>query len=494
MKILIAYPNLPMMITPALSVGIFTAICDRNNVDVEFFETTPYTSDDQQGMVFKSKLGGGRAWEHGTTLKHESEMLPDFVALTEKFEPDLVLFSVAEDCLTDTENMLKSIAHLNIPHIVGGVLPINDPEFVLQSPWIDTIATYEGELLLQDVIDNWPFYDLCKGLNGNPRQPLADLNDITPDYRLYNSERFYRPMGGKVVKSIPVETYRGCPYNCTFCNSPTTRMMDKGYLRQKSLEQVRKELDTYVETLQPDHWFFVDDSFTARPKQDLIDLCNLIGEYKIPWWCNTRIEAVDPEILQVMKDSYCDRIQFGIECGNEQYRIKTLKRNIKNSTYYDKIKDINECGIPYGLNVIIGLPHETESMVFETVDLVKKFAGYDGIGVSIFIPYRGTQLREYAIQHGLLDPDWTSSNGYLLDGSPLKMPEPYLQNDRIWDLANKFKYFCFFDKDRWTEIESGANLEEEYNEKFYAKYAMSGIENIQRRNAYACSVDACMEF
>lgn len=492
MKILIAYPNLPMMITPALSVGLFTSICDNNNVDVAFFETTPYTSDDQQGMVFKSKLGGGRAWDHGTTLKHEDQMIPDFVELATKFKPDLVLFSVAEDCFTDTERMLESIYHLNIPHIVGGVLPINDPQFVLQSKWIDTVCVYEGEKVLQEVIDIWPDYKKARGLNSNPRQPLANINDVIPDYRLYDPERFYRPMGGKVVKSIPVETYRGCPYNCTFCNSPTTRMMDKAFLRQKTIDQVRKELDFYVETLQPTHWFFVDDSFTARPKKDLIELCKLIGEYKIPWWCNTRIEAVDPEILSIMKENYCDRIQFGIECGNEEYRVKVLKRNIKSNTYYEKIKEINDCGIPYGLNVIIGLPHETEEMVFETIDLVKKFGGYDGIGVSIFIPYRGTKLREYAIHHGLLNSDWTSSNGYLLDGSPLKMSEQYLQNERIEDLAKKFKYFCFFDKDQWDTIEQGVDLEEEYNTKFYSKYAMGGNDNIRRR--WGCEADDYMRY
>ena len=119
--------------------------------------------------------------------------------------------------------------------------------------------------VLQEIIDTWPDYKNAKGLNGNPRQPLADLNDVIPDYRLYDSERFYRPMGGKVVKSIPVETYRGCPYSCTFCNSPTTRLMDKKFLRQKSIDQVRKELDFYMETLQPDHWFFCRRFFYRTP-------------------------------------------------------------------------------------------------------------------------------------------------------------------------------------------------------------------------------------
>ena len=493
-RVLIVYPNLPMMLTPAVSVGIFTAICKSNDVDVDLFETTPYTDDPNQGMVFKSKLGGGRSYDHGTTLRPTNQMLPDFVKKVEEYKPDLLLLSVVEDCFKDAEMMLKSVQHLNIPHIVGGTLPTNDPEFCLNSPYIDTICTYEGEEVLKDVIKQWPLYKSVKGVNNNPRQPLTDINQFIPDYSLYDNQRFYRPMGGKVVRAIQLETYRGCPFACTFCNSPTTREMDKKFVRQKSLDQVRLEIDYYMETNDPEFWFIIDDSFTARPRKDLIALCELLGEYKIPWWCNTRIEAVDEEILAVMKANYCDRIQFGIECGNDEYRSKVLRRNVTNKAYREKIDTINNCGIPYGLNVIIGMPHETEAMVFETIDLIKEFGGYDGLGVSLFIPYRGTQLRRYAIEHNLLDENWTSENGYLLGGSPLTMPEPYLQSDRSWDIANKFKYFCYFDKSMWPRIEAGEDLEELYNEQFYSKYALSGAENIKRRSVYACSADPYVEF
>ena len=30
----------------------------------------------------------------------------------------------------------------------------------------------------------------------------------------------YRPMMGKIYRMAPVETQRGCPYACRFCNSP----------------------------------------------------------------------------------------------------------------------------------------------------------------------------------------------------------------------------------------------------------------------------------
>ena len=493
-RVLIVYPNLPMMLTPAVSVGIFTSICKSEGVEVDLFETTPYTDDPSQGMVFKSKLGGGRSWDHGTTLRPTNQMLPDFVEKVMQYKPDLLMVSVVEDCFKDAEMMLKSVSHLNIPHIVGGTFPTNDPEFCLNSPYIDTICTYEGEEVLKDVIRQWPFYKSVKGINDNPKQPLTDLNQFIPDFSLYDPERFYRPMGGRVVRTIQLETYRGCPFSCTFCNSPTTRIINKKYVRQKSLDHVRAEIEYYIKHNDPEYWFIIDDSFTARPRKDLIALCELLGEYNIPWWCNTRIEAVDDELLAAMKNNCCDRIQFGIECGNDEYRSSVLKRNVTNSVYRNKIDTINNCGIPYGLNVIIGMPHETEKMVFETINLIKEFKGYDGLGVSLFIPYRGTQLREYAVKHKLLDESWISENGYLLGGSPLRMPRQYLQPERSWDIANKFKYFCFFDESVWPSIEAGDDLERLYNEQFYSKLALSGADNIKRRSVYACSADPYVEF
>ena len=151
---------------------------------------------------------------------------------------------------------------------------------------------------------------------------------------------------------------------------------------------------------------------------------------------------------------------------------------------YEKAKILNDSGIPYGLNAIIGLPGETREMVFETIELIRQIEGYDGIGVSIFIPYCGTKLREYAVEKGWLDNNWISGSGYLLGGSALNMPKPYLQNDEIWHLSERFKHYCYFDKKYWDQIDKAENLdwfESIYNKEFYTKYAADGKTHIDNR-------------
>ena len=491
-----------MMIIPAVSVGIFTTICKKLGVDVSLFESTAYSDDPNKGMLYKTKLGGGRGYtpkDLGMELKPTNAMLPDFVKKVKEYKPDLVLFSTVEDTFKDTILMLEAIEDLNIPHIVGGVFPINAPDICINHPKINAICRYEGEYVVRDVLQRMLEGKPWDDVNGlwtkekrNNFQPLCNINEITPDYSLYHPNRFNRAIGGRVVRAINVETYRGCPYSCTFCNSPMTRGIDKNYLRRKTIEKIEEELDLYVKLYDPDYWFFIDDSWAARPNREIFELCELLQKYKIPWWCNTRIENVSEEILSAMKKGYCDRIQFGIECGNDDYRKNVLKRNVSNKTYDEKIPIINKSGIPYGLNVIIGLPHETKEMVFETIELVRRFGGYDGIGIAIFIPYHGTELRTYAIKHDLLPDKWISADGYLLGGSALKMPKPYLQRDEIWELSKKFKYFCFFSKSKWHIIEEDMEKAEEIYEKdFYTKFASSGTENITHRqkSVWACEPD-----
>ena len=506
MKILIVYPNLPLMLIPAMTVGIFTSIIKGAGAECDLFETTAYTNDIKSNMGVKAKLGNGRIHEYDTIEPLPmAQAIPDFVAKVEDYKPDLLLFSVVEDTWKDTIDLLESVAHHNIPHIIGGVFPINAPQVCISHPLVEVISRYEGENVLRDVLKtdgvdiDWSrvdgvWYKKEGRVVKNQPQPLADLNSIIPDYSLYDPVRFRRPMGKRIVRSIQLETYRGCPYSCTFCNSPMTRMMNKSFLRRKSLEQVRRELDYYVEHYDPEYWFIIDDSFLARPRAETFKLLSIIEEYGIPWWCNTRLENVDAELLAAMKRAHCDRISFGIECGNEEYRKNVLKRNITNKTYMEKADVLNNSDIPYSLNIILGMPFETKELIFETIELIQNIGGYDGLGISIFIPYHGTDLRSVSVENGFISEDWISHTG-LHGGMALKMPEKYIQNSELNYLVDRVKHLCYFKKDHWNTIMESKEMgffDKIYDEEFYASDAdMSGKDKIlnRKKSIWACSSD-----
>ena len=117
--------------------------------------------------------------------------------------------------------------------IVGGVFPTSAPEKIIRHKEIDIICIGEGEDAFLELCNRlregkeyMDTYNLwLKKENGeiikNPiRRAINIENNPLPDFSLFEEERFYRPMAGKIYKMFPVETHRGCPYQCAYCNSP----------------------------------------------------------------------------------------------------------------------------------------------------------------------------------------------------------------------------------------------------------------------------------
>ncbi|MCJ8347659.1 radical SAM protein, partial [bacterium] len=297
--------------------------------------------------------------------------------------------------------------------------------------------------------------------------PLCDINLSIPDFSLFDEERFIRPMGGKIFKSVPIETYRGCPFSCTYCNSPMQKYfaLEDGlgsFLRRKKIPILRDELKKIDDLYSPDFFLFVDDSFLARPKREIFEFCDMYEEFKKPFWFNTRPENCSADVLKRLKEVGAYRISFGIECGNEQFRMKVLKRNISNKRLLKHFEDISVAGIAFSLNLIIGFPGETRDLVMDTIDLTRSIMGYDTLTVSIFTPYHGTHLRNIAIQNGWLDPNLITT--HTTSSSILKMPAPYLSSQEIDGIMRVLPMYCYFPRHMWPEIKIAESDTPEGNE------------------------------
>ena len=237
------------------------------------------------------------------------------------------------------------------------------------------------------------------------------------------------------------------------------------------MEQLRKELKNFVEHYEPTAIFFVDDSFLARPRQEIFDFCDMYEEIGLPFWFNSRAENCEADTLARLKEVGCYRMTFGIECGNEEYRANVLDRKITNEKYLKHFEIINKCGIPWNFNVILGLPGETRELVMDTVEICRQIRGYDSLGVSIFTPYSGAELRKLCLKNGWMDDQILS--GHIASQSVLKMPPPCLTADEISALAVTFPLYCYYPKSEWDQIkrseisdETGLAIREQYKEDY----------------------------
>ncbi len=503
MKVLMVYPNLPMMMAPAISVALFNTISKEEGVEYRVFETTEYSDDITNRHIKMASYGANRgnaADEHDDeyfTIKPKSRIIPDFLNVIDEYNPDVILMSMQEDVYHIAIELLESIRERNIPHIIGGVFPSQAPEVVMGNDLVKCIAIHEGETTYRQLIKSWKETQSITGIDGiwwkdetgsihkNKSAQLCDITQVIPDFSCYEDKRWHRPMGGRhFYRAVSMETFRGCPYKCTYCNSPTTRdnsrKLDLGnFMRRKPAEIIERDLKYYIDHIGPDLIMFMDDSFLARPAREIFDFCEMWSKYKIPFWFNSRIENCKPEYLKALKEAGVYRMTFGLESGNEEYRKNILQRPIRNDVYYEYFDYINESDIPYSLNVIIGMPFETREMVMDTARVVKRAGGYDGLTISMFQPYHGTPLRALAVKNGFLDNNIILNGGYL-DNWLLKMPEPYLQHNDVFALNKTFALYAYYDETNWNTVRQSETDEILYAELMsnYKKHFFTGETQI----------------
>ena len=460
------------MLPPA--VGLLSACLKREGHDISLFDTTHYNSvriDGEEDQTDSDDSKSDRLMARPYNMPNEvklryTNVYDDFRIKVESFKPDLLALSTTEDMFHLGLQLINTVEDLKILTIAGGVFPTFAPELVLGFPSIDIVCKGEGEDALVELcrrIEQKKSYDDIKNLwmknkKGeiikNPTGMVSMDKNPLIDMSLFEEARYYRPMGGKVYRMFPVETHRGCPYKCAFCNSPSQVKMykdeeGKSYLRRKSFDNIRKELLFYKNEMGAEYLYFWADTFFSWKQSEFEEFAELYQEIKLPFWCQTRPETITEKRLILLKDIGCARISFGLEHGNEQFRKKHLNRMMPNSVITKALNLVSSFEIPFSVNNIIGFPFETRKLVFDTIHLNKTFKANDRNAYP-FTPFTGTPLRKVCEELGFVEKtDIVKS--MVANGSILDMPQ--FRRNEVNSLCKTFNMYVNFPENRWPEIQ-----------------------------------------
>jgi anaerobic magnesium-protoporphyrin IX monomethyl ester cyclase len=500
MKILFLYPNHKgnYMLPPG--IGILSACLKRAGHTVDLFDTTQYASFDLEYRpsvdVDKSKSDRLMTKPFEETLEIEpnyGDIYEDWENKVNSFKPDLIALSATEDLWLSGIELLKRVRHKGILHIAGGVFTTFAPDLAIGYPEIDIVCKGEGELALVELcnkLEKKESYDNVSNLWIKKtdgiiiKNPLSQVDmDDNPliDVSLFVEARYYRPMAGKVYKMFPVEIFRGCPYKCTYCNSPWQSELYKNeantnFLRRKSFDKIKEELDFYKDEMKAEYLYFWSDTFFSWKRDDFYRFCEIYEDIKLPFWIQTRPETIKFDLFKRLKEIGCHRISFGVEHGNYEFRKNVLKRRVTNKKIIESLQIVNEVGIPYSVNNVIGFPGETYELAFETIELNRKIAA-DDRNAYPFSPFHGVPLRKDCDRLGYTkDEDIVES--MVASGSILDMPQ--FPKEKVAGLCKTFNLYVSFPKSRWPEIKKAEknttegqiiyeNLKEEFVEKYLYK-------------------------
>lgn len=317
--------------------------------------------------------------------------------------------------------------------ILGGIHPTVLTQEVLENSFVDFVIRGEGEqalLELYDALKNKSDYTKIKGLSyksggkliHNPLAELPDLKDFPPfPYHLFDKYL------GKYNFGF-IASSRGCPYNCIFCSQ---RTISGQKFRYVSDEVVISELDLLINKYHQTHINFVDDNFTAN-KQRVARLCEQMIENrfqeKATFDLQTRADAVNDEILVLLKKSGFRVINYGLETASERLMILLNKKE----TVADNIAAVKlakKHGFGVSGTFIFGLPTETQAERWQGYKLAKEL-DLDYVRFNNATPYPGTKLYEIAKEEGRLfvEKGWANLNACasLVQDSTVDSRLPYV--------------------------------------------------------------------
>jgi Radical SAM superfamily/B12 binding domain len=471
-NVLFVYPNTYGMNMLPPAIALFSAMLKREGHRIEVFDSTYYQTDygiDSDGTkmeflnVVPYDMDGRGIRLRTTDWRHD---LQDQVR---RFKPDLIAISSTEDMWELGLHILKEIeAYRNAnrtPVIAGGVFPTFAPELAIRSPLVDMVCVGEGENALLDLcdrIDRGKAWDdvtnlWVKGKNGtirrNPISAPVDINDVPMiDVSIFEDARLYRPMAGKVYRMLPIETVRGCPYTCTFCNSPNQVTLYRAetnsrFLRKRRMDLVHKELKTFKDELNLEYAYFWADTFLSLSNREFDEFCEMYSDIRLPFWIQTRPETISHDQIRRLAAVGLHRISFGLEHGNEAFRTRMLDRRWKNADIIEALKIPHRYGVQFSVNNITGFPTETRALAMDTVEINRRIDA-DNYNLYSFTPFHGTPLRKVCEDMGLIDHDTITR--CLTDRPVFEMAQYPVAE--IMGLRKCFVLYCTFSKERWPEI------------------------------------------
>ena len=178
--------------------------------------------------------------------------------------------------------------------------------------------------------------------------------------------------------------HRGCPHDCIFCNQKKIT----GVSTDVTSEDARNIIKEYLPTIPKDasvEIAFFGGSFTAIDEKTQNELLSVAKEYVDKGLVSdirmsTRPDCISVDILNRLKEYKVSIIELGVQSMDAKV-LHDSARGHDIESVINSAKLIKESGINLGLQMMVGLPSDTEEKCIETA---KRFIELDPFCVRIY--------------------------------------------------------------------------------------------------------------
>ena len=378
------------VVAPSLGIGYMAAVLEENGIDVDVLDASALE-------LTYDEIG--------------EEIL--------KRNPDIVSISALTPTIgvaLDSADKIKQVKPDTVV-VLGGYHPTFEYKSVLEEPSVDLVVRGEGEYTMLELVHAIDMNEDLVNVKGlafhdkednslvvTPDRPvITNLDELPfPAFHLFPMEK-YRILN-ITTNVATIITTRGCPMQCSFCSSAA---LHGNRLRRRSYENVVDEIEVRLKEQNIDTIAFMDDTFTLN-KRFVKDFCAEIKRRNLSFWwgCTTRVDTLDEELLEIMKDAGCITLFIGVESADQQMLDK-MNKNITVEKTKNAFKLARKVGIRTIASCVIGMPEDTKESIKRTINYVKKLNPNYAL-YSLATPYPGTRFYQETFQKNLIEiKDWS---------------------------------------------------------------------------------------
>jgi len=319
---------------------------------------------------------------------------PQATAAVLKDAPDLIGITVmdttsAPPAASFVEHLRASQAARRFQIVCGGHGASCLPRPLLEAG-ADAVAIGEGESTLREVVERGirpgaaGLMCLRDGrLVAGPAQKLISPLDLLPA-----AARDLMPAPPDRIHLV--ETSRGCPHSCAFCEASRFYCNRwRGFSPERTVAEVDRLCGDFGAMIIQ----LADDNFAADRRRAL-RICQALTRVRLPALIMLSARADDllaiPDLLPAMARARMLRVAVGVETLDREAACR-IGKPIGLEAYQELFRRMRELGIFSLATFIVGLPGETASQRAQCVNLAVE-AGPDSAKFIAFRPLPGVPL------------------------------------------------------------------------------------------------------
>jgi putative methyltransferase len=258
----------------------------------------------------------------------------------------------------------------------GPEVPITKRDIFERYPFIDIVVKGEGEitfkLVLEAIADNAPL-ESVQGILINSNGTAIDtgeskriekLEDIPSPYLTGVFDKIIAETKG-VEWNATLETNRGCPYQCTFCDwgSLTYNKVKKFDLQRvfDELEWIGKNKCGFVSITDANFGMFVERDNAIADK--LLEVQAKYGypyTFSVAWAKNQKAEVFDIVFKLIKSPKFNQGLTVSVQSMDLDVLENIKRKNLDQHKIGEIFKLCDKNNVPVYTEVILGLPGETK--------------------------------------------------------------------------------------------------------------------------------------